>query len=65
MGNGHPVASWYIEIRDGEPQPMIAINVGTGSCKSESGVMEFDNVRKYSWQFYYGLLICSSWKSSF
>jgi hypothetical protein len=35
-------------ISDGEPQPMMAMNVGVGSCRSDSGVIELLSVRRYS-----------------
>lgn len=38
-------------IREGEPQPMMAMAVGVGRWRREEGVMEAVRVRMYSWQF--------------
>lgn len=41
----------YMGIRPGEPCPTIAMKVGVGRARRESGVMEEVRVRMYSWQF--------------
>lgn len=56
MGKGHAVASAYIWISEGAPQPITAMKVGTGSWRRESGVMEAERVRRYCWQFW-GVLV--------
>jgi hypothetical protein len=38
-------------MSEGEPHPMTAMKVGTGSRSRESVVMDLDSVRRYSWQF--------------
>lgn len=55
MGKGHAVASAYIWISEGAPQPITAMKVGTGSWRRASGVMEAERVRRYCWQFWEGL----------
>lgn len=43
-------------IREGAPQPIIAILVGVGRVRRELGEREEDGderVRMYSWQFYH------------
>ena len=52
MGNGQPVASVYIGISSGRPQPMTIMEVGVGRARRSSGVMEEERVRRYSWQFW-------------
>jgi hypothetical protein len=44
-------------IKAGEPQPIIAMNVGTGRCRREEGEMDVVRVRMYSWQFYFAFRI--------
>lgn len=56
MGKGHSEASAYIWINEGAPQPITAMNVGTGSWRSASGVMEAETARRYCWQFW-GMLV--------
>lgn len=56
MGKGHAVASAYIWISEGAPQPITAMKVGTGSWRRASGVMEAESVRRYCWQFW-GVLV--------
>ena len=51
MGKGHWVSAWYMGIKAGEPQPIIAMKVGTGRWRREAGVMDAVRVRRYSWQF--------------
>jgi hypothetical protein len=51
MGKGQAVAEAYMGIREGEPQPMMAMKVGVGRFRRESGVMEEVRVRRYSWQY--------------
>lgn len=51
MGNGQAVWDMYIGIRVGEPWPTIAMKVGVGRARRESGVIEEVRVRMYSWQF--------------
>lgn len=51
IGNGQFVASWYMGIRDGLPQPTTAMKVGVWSWRRESSVMDVARVRRYSWQF--------------
>jgi len=48
MGKGQEVSVAYMGIREGEPQPMMAMKVGVGRCRRLSGVMDFVNVRTYS-----------------
>jgi len=38
-------------IREGEPQPTMAMNVGMGRERRESGVMDSERSLRYSWQF--------------
>lgn len=54
MGKGQSVADWYMGIREGEPQPTMAMNVGVGRERREEGVMELVRERMYSWQFWKG-----------
>ena len=35
-------------IRFGEPQPIMAMNVGVGSVRRDAGVMDVVSVRMYS-----------------
>lgn len=48
MGKGQAVASWYIGIREGEPQPTTAMKVGVGSWRRSEGVIEAVMARMYS-----------------
>lgn len=50
MGNGQDVAVAYMGIRLGEPHPITEIKVGGSRERRESGVMEAERVRRYSWQ---------------
>ena len=51
MVNGQLVSAWYMGIREGEPQPMMAMKVGTGREWRVEGGMEAVRVRVISWQF--------------
>lgn len=53
MGKVQWVSLAYMEIREGEPCPTTAMNVGVGRARSSSGVTESVRVRRYSWQFYW------------
>ena len=57
MGNRQLVADWYIDIREGEPQPTMAMKVGVGRERREEGVMEAVRERTYSWQFCWRLSV--------
>jgi hypothetical protein len=57
MGKGHAVASAYIWIREGAPQPITAMKVGTGSWRRASGVIEAERARRYCWQFWEELVV--------
>ena len=52
MGKGQRVSFAYMGIREGAPWPTIAMKVGVGRARSESGVMDSVRVRRYSWQFW-------------
>lgn len=41
-----------MSISAGSPQPTTAMNVGIGSCSSDSAVIDAERLRRYSWQFY-------------
>lgn len=45
------MASAYMSMSAGSPQPMTAMKVLIGSCRRESGWMDAVRVRRYSWQF--------------
>lgn len=52
MGKGHAVSEAYMGMREGEPWPIIAMNVGVGRFRRVLGVMpERERERTYSWQF--------------
>ena len=51
------VADWYIDIREGEPHPTMAMKVGVGRERREEGVMEAVRERTYSWQFCWRLSV--------
>lgn len=57
MGKGHALASAYIWISEGAPQPITAMKVGTGSWRRASGVMEAERARRYCWQFWEVLVV--------
>lgn len=48
MGKGQRVSAWYIGIRAGEPHPIMAMKVGMGRERRESGVVVLVRVRMYS-----------------
>jgi len=39
-----------MDIKEGDPQPTMAMNVGVGRDRREAGVMELVRERMYSWQ---------------
>jgi hypothetical protein len=51
MGKGQAVSEAYMGIREGAPQPTMAMKVGVGRLRRESGVMDVVRVRRYSWQY--------------
>jgi hypothetical protein len=46
----------YMGISSGLPHPITMIEVGVGSVRRSSGLMDEERVRRYSWQFC-GLLV--------
>lgn len=50
MGYGHPVCEMWCDIRPGEPQPMMHMNVGVGRERRAFGLRDLfdDSCRMYS-----------------
>ncbi len=45
------MASMYMGMSSGRPQPMTVMKVGVGNLRRSSGLIDEDRVRRYSWQF--------------